>query len=82
MDRVSNNLPVTACIEPNLADDLLRGAEAISDFIGESLRKTYYGLERGYIPAGKQGETWIGSKARLREHYSRLTAGPPQAVAA
>lgn len=59
----------------SLKDDILRGAAAISDFIGDSERRTQYKLERGLIPAGKDGRNWVGSKRRLRRHYERITAG-------
>jgi hypothetical protein len=56
-----------------LAEDTLRGVPAIAEHIGESMRRTYYLLERGYIPAGKLGSIWIASRRALREHYARLT---------
>jgi hypothetical protein len=62
-------------IEDNLAADKLSGAPAIAAFIGEPLRRTYYLLERGMIPAGQQGSIWVASRTVLREHYNRLTAG-------
>ena len=59
----------------SLKRDLLRGAAEISDYIGESKRRTLYKLERGIIPAGKDGRCWVGSKRLIREHYERITAG-------
>ena len=59
----------------SLKHDILRGAAAISDFIGESERRTLYKLEKGLIPAGKDGRNWVGSKRLIREHYERITAG-------
>ncbi|MGH7038368.1 MAG: hypothetical protein ACREE1_09565 [Stellaceae bacterium] len=56
-----------------LADDLIRGAVAIGEFIGETPRRVFYLAERKLIPCGKQGATLIGSKRALREHYARLT---------
>lgn len=56
-----------------LAEDTLRGVPAIAEHIGELIRRTYYLLERGYIPAGKLGSIWIASRRALREHYARLT---------
>jgi hypothetical protein len=58
-----------------LADDKLRGAKAIADFIDEDLRRTYDLLEKGILPAGKLGRTWIGSKRRLRKRYDEVTSG-------
>jgi len=58
-----------------LGTDLLMGASAIAGFIGQSRRRTYYVLGTSLIPAGREGQTWIGSKAKLREHYNKVTAG-------
>jgi hypothetical protein len=57
----------------SLANDKLSGVQAIADEIGESRRRTYYLLERGLIPGGKLGATWIASRRTLREHYACLT---------
>jgi hypothetical protein len=59
--------------------DLLRGADAISRFTGENIRRVFYLLETRQLPAGKQGNTWLASKSALREHYHRLTSGAPDA---
>lgn len=59
----------------SLAEDLLRGAEAIGSFIGEPPKAVYYLAERGYAPIGREGATLIASKRKLREHYARVTAG-------
>jgi hypothetical protein len=73
----------------SLADDLLRGAEAIAAFVGLDIRQAFYGLQRGYIPAVKDGHIWVTTKSRLRRHYdegcyqprSRDTAAEPAAAA-
>jgi hypothetical protein len=59
--------------ESSLGDDLLKGVSQIAVFIDESERRTYYLLERGYLPAGKMGATWIASKRALRAQYARIT---------
>jgi len=56
-----------------LSEDTLRGVSAIAEYIGESVRRTYYLLERSYLPGGKLGATWIASKRVLRAHYAALT---------
>jgi hypothetical protein len=61
--------------ENSLADDILRGVPAIAEFIGEEVRAVYHLCARGYIPCGKQGDRWIASKTRLRQHYEELTSG-------
>jgi hypothetical protein len=59
----------------SLANDKLRGVVPIAQYIGEKPRRTYYLLERRLIPAGKEGDSWIASKSRLRAHYARLASG-------
>lgn len=64
----------------NLSDDILRGVDAIAQFLFGAVtvatkRKTYYLAARGYIPVGKEGGAGlIASKEALREHYAKLTA--------
>ena len=41
---------------PQIGDDLLFGAQAIADELGLGVRKTFYLLERGHIPATKAGQ--------------------------
>jgi hypothetical protein len=61
--------------EEELGSDIVRGISAISRFIGEDERRTFHLLENKLIPAGKIGNSWYASKNKLREHYSRVTAG-------
>jgi hypothetical protein len=60
---------------------MLRGVDAIAEYIGEPRRRTFYLLEKRLIPAGKEGNLWRASKRRLRDHYDRLTAGGADAAA-
>ena len=59
----------------SLSDDLLRGVRAIAEFIGEDERRVYYKCEKSLIPCGKEGNVYIASRRRLREHYAALTSG-------
>jgi hypothetical protein len=64
--------PTTAAT-PNpddLAADILHGAQAIADYIGVDLRRAFYLLQHGYIPAVKTGATWTSTKSRLRRHFN------------
>ena len=45
------------------------GAQAIADELGLELRKTFYLLERGYLPATKCGATWTSTRSRLRRFF-------------
>lgn len=58
-----------------LGGDLLRGALAISTYLGITRRQAFARLESGAIPAGKEGSIWIASKRALREHYQRVASG-------
>jgi hypothetical protein len=64
---------------------ILRGARAIAGYIdlrndaGEvDERAAYYLLERGLLPAFKEGSVWTTTKARLREHYNTPALKPPK----
>jgi hypothetical protein len=57
-----------------LASDVLRGCPAIAQFIGLPERQTFYLLQRGHLPARKEGrKVWVASKANLRAFYSETT---------
>jgi hypothetical protein len=63
----------TTAATPNpddLAADILHGAQAIADYIGVDLRRAFYLLQHGYIPAVKTGATWTSTKSRLRRHFN------------
>jgi hypothetical protein len=62
--------------ESSLATDLLYGAKAIGDFIGENESRVYYLTDRGLIPVGHVGALLVGSRRTLREFFEKITAGP------
>ena len=49
----------------NLKEDRLTGASQIADFIGESVRSTYYMLERRLLPGFKRGGVWESRKSTI-----------------
>jgi hypothetical protein len=53
--------------------DLIWGAPSIGRVINKSVRATYHLLENKFIPAGKVGGQWVGSRRRL------LSIGDPEA---
>jgi hypothetical protein len=57
----------------SIKDDRLVGARRISEFRGEDVRRTYYLLERGIIPASREGRMYVASKRALREQHERGT---------
>ena len=58
-----------------LSDDTLWGAQSIAEFVGINKRQALWKLERGLIPAGKNGRVWVASKRKLIEHFSNVTSG-------
>ncbi len=59
-----------------IADDRLRGVKAIADEMGETERQVRYGIDRGRIPAVKEGGVWCASRELLREQYrARMRGG-------
>jgi hypothetical protein len=52
----------------SLADDLLRGAEDIAEFLfgtKKERRRVYWLIERGQLPVFKLGETWFARKSSI-----------------
>jgi hypothetical protein len=54
----------------SLAGDILRGADAIAAFLGLGRRQAFYFLQKGEIPAVKEGSAWVTTKSRLIRHYN------------
>jgi hypothetical protein len=69
--QVTDTAPNTAArtTEPTLGTDLLFGAQAIADYLGIDVRRVYYQLQRGFIPATRSGAAYIASKKRLQKHF-------------
>jgi hypothetical protein len=59
----------------SLADDLLDGAEAISEFTGWPVRRVFYLLEKRLIPARKVGNRWTGLRSRIRRYIEEEGEG-------
>ena len=60
--------------DPELADDLLVGAAAISEYVfgtPDDRRKVYRLAESGELPIFKLGATLCARKSRLNERISR-----------
>ncbi len=49
----------------NLADDILKGADAIAEFIGEDRRAVYHAVRKGTIPTFRIGENIRARKSTL-----------------
>lgn len=49
--------------------DLIWGAAAIGEEIGQSRTATYYMLGSGKLPARKVGDKWVAVRSRLREFF-------------
>jgi hypothetical protein len=61
-----------------LADDLIRGAEAIGEEIGEPPRRVFVLLEKKAIPGFKIRGKWYARRSTLRAHYDRLESAAAQ----
>jgi hypothetical protein len=62
-------------IEAPLADELLDGGEAISQFTGISRARVFYLAERGLLPVFKVGSRWCALKSELRAALKSRTGG-------
>jgi hypothetical protein len=59
----------------DVGSDRLRGVSQVAQFLNESKRRVSYLIERGIIPAGREGSAIVASKARLREYHRKATGG-------
>ena len=60
----------------DLADDLLKGVEAIANYTGLTKRAVYGLAEKGRLPVFKlDGWKWCARKSTLRKHIDNLEAG-------
>jgi hypothetical protein len=66
---------------PSLADDVLRGAQAIADAVNLPRRKVFHKLENGHIPATKEGGVWVTTRSQLKKFYNSPTNNIPPVVA-
>jgi excisionase family DNA binding protein len=59
----------------DLADDLLRGVDAIAAFTGLKRRTIYHLAENGRLPVFKLDDrVWCARKSTLRRHIEKLEA--------
>ena len=49
--------------------DLVWGAEAIAKELNVTVRRAFYLLERGELPAKKVGGRWVAARRRLRSLF-------------
>jgi len=61
----------------NEVSDLVWGARAIAEVIGQSERSTFHLLENEHLPAKRIGRRWCASRARLLAY---LTSDEPAAA--
>jgi excisionase family DNA binding protein len=55
--------------------DILRGGQAIADYLGLPYSTAYRLIESKRIPAGKLGDLLIGSKRRIAEALDKIASG-------
>ena len=58
----------------DLAEDLLRGADEIAAFEGETVRRVRYMLEKGDLPAFKERGRWRMRKSKRLEQIAKHEA--------
>ena len=58
--------------QPALRDDILKGLDAIAEFIGEDFWRAQRLCVKKAIPAEKILGRWISSKSALRARFARL----------
>ena len=51
--------------------DLIWGAEAIALAISVPVRRAFYLLETGALPAKKVGGRWVVERSKLHDHFMR-----------
>jgi hypothetical protein len=74
---VIRDSPETTMAQENLADDLLRGVRAISEYSGLSTREIYHLAAKGKLPLFKMGDRiWCSRKSSWHRHIERLEAIP------
>jgi hypothetical protein len=57
--------------EEKLADDIVYGAQAIADEIGQSLTRTQYLIRIGALPVGRLGPKLLfASRRQLRRRFT------------
>lgn len=61
-------------METTLADDLMVGAKAISEWLGIAQRKIFYMAETGQLPLFKIGGKWAGRKSTIQKRIAELEA--------
>jgi hypothetical protein len=59
------------------AIDALWGGQAIANFIDRPLRRTFYMLENGMLPARKKGAMWVSTRSALRAAITPEVARVP-----
>ena len=53
-----------------LANDVLKGAKEIGDYIGEPARRVFHLVNAGHIPTFRIGATIHARKSELERHFS------------
>ena len=60
-----------------IADDRLNGARQISKFMGVTVRRVNYPIEKGRTPVGREGHGYVAAKRKLREYHAQITGQLP-----
>ncbi|EBU7498353.1 hypothetical protein DK058_26135, partial [Salmonella enterica subsp. enterica serovar Typhi] len=60
--------------QQELAEDILRGADAIATYMGLPRRAVYHAVAKGQLPAFRIGETVCARKSTLRGWIAKQEA--------
>ncbi len=66
----------------SIAEDMLKGADAIADFIGITSRRVYYLADRNELPVFRMGKTLCARRSTLLRHIVALENGIKESNAA
>ncbi len=64
----------------SLSADLLRGADAIAEYLGFPRRSVYHAVARGHLPSFRVGETVCARRSTLTAWIEKQEAGTSKAA--
>ena len=67
--------------DADIASDLVKGVDAIAEYINEPRRRVYYLAEKKMIPVFKLGGIWYLRRSTFRRHLEQLEAAAMRTAA-
>ena len=59
----------------SIANDILRGAAKIGEYLGLTTRQVFYEVEKGDLPIFKDGATVTAFRSEIRAYYASRPRG-------